>query len=163
MNRQRQLSPTVITHELTVITVTDSHNKRIDSYKRIDSLIRNFESIKKIKESQEVAENSLFSFKVISEEELKYVITDLPLNKSTTSGDIPTKILKQHAEINSKNLADIFNQSLKLGKFLDILKKAEVTPVYKKGDMNDKENDRPLSILSNLPKVFEKLIYSQIN
>ena len=163
MNRQRQLSPTVITHELTVITVADSHNKRIDSYKRIDSLIRNFESIKKIKESQEVAENSLFSFKVISEEELKYVITDLPLNKSTTSGDIPTKILKQHAEINSKNLADIFNQSLKLGKFLDILKKAEVTPVYKKGDMNDKENDRPLSILSNLPKVFEKLIYSQIN
>ena len=163
MNRQRQLSPTVITHELTVITVTDSHNKRIDSYKRIDSLIRNFESIKKIKESQEAAENSLFSFKVISEEEWKYVITDLPLNKSTTSGDIPTKILKQHAEINSKNLADIFNQSLKLGKFLDILKKAEVTPVYKKGDMNDKENDRPLSILSNLPKVFEKLIYSQIN
>ena len=110
-----------------------------------------------------MAENSLFSFKVISEEELKYVITDLPLNKSTTSGDIPTKILKQHAEIYSKNLADIFNQSLKLGKFLDILKKAEVTPVYKKGDMNDKENDRPLSILSNLPKVFEKLIYSQIN
>ena len=163
MNRQWQLSPTVITHELTVITVADSHNKRIDSYKRIDSLIRNFESIKKIKESQEAAENSLFSFKVISEEEWKYVITDLPLNKSTTSGDIPTKILKQHAEINSKNLADIFNQSLKLGKFLDILKKAEVTPVYKKGDMNDKENDRPLSILSNLPKVFEKLIYSQIN
>ena len=163
MNRQWQLSPTVITHELTVITVADSHDKRIDSYKRIDSLIRNFESIKKIKESQEVAENSLFSFKVISEEELKYVITDLPLNKSTTSGDIPTKILKQHAEIYSKNLADIFNQSLKLGKFLDILKKAEVTPVYKKGDMNDKENDRPLSILSNLPKVFEKLIYSQIN
>ena len=113
MNRQWQLSPTVITHELTVITVADSHNKRIDSYKRIDSLIRNFESIKKIKKSQEVAENSLFSFKVISEEELKYVITDLPLNKSTTSGDIPTKILKQHAEIYSKNLADIFNQSLK--------------------------------------------------
>ena len=160
MNRQLQLSPTVITHELTVTTVTDSHNKRIDSYKRIDSLIRNFESIKKIKESQEAAENSSFSFKVISEEELKYTITDLPINKYTTSGDIPTRILKQHAQIYSKKLADIFHESIKLGKFPEILKKAEV---YKRVDMNDKENYRPLSILSNLSKVFEKLIYSQLN
>ena len=50
-----------------------------------------------------------------------------------------------------------------MGKFTDILKKAEVTPVYKKDDINDKQNYRPMSTLSNLSKVFEKLIYSQIN
>ena len=50
-----------------------------------------------------------------------------------------------------------------MDKFLDILKKAEVTPVYKKDDMNDKKNYRPVSTLSNLSKVFGKLIYSQIN
>ena len=33
----------------------------------------------------------------------------------------------------------------------------------KKDDMNDKQNYRPLSTLSNLSKVFEKRIYSQIN
>ena len=124
---------------------------------------RNFESIKKIKESQEAAENSSFSFKVISEEEVKNVIKDLPINKSTISGDISMKILEQHAQIYSKNLTDIFNESIKMGKFPDILKKAEVTPVYKKGDMNDKQNYRPVSTLSNLSKLFEKLIYSQIN
>ena len=37
---------------------------------------RNFESIKKIKESQQAAENASFSFKVISEEELKNYIKD---------------------------------------------------------------------------------------
>ena len=47
-----------------------------------------------------------------------------------------------------------------MGKFHDILKKAEATPVYK---MNDKQNYRLVSTLSNLSKVFEKLIYSQIN
>ena len=48
-------------------------------------------------------------------------------------------------------------------KFPDILKKSEVTPVYKKFGMNDKQNYRPVSTLSNLSKVFEKHIYSQNN
>ena len=50
-----------------------------------------------------------------------------------------------------------------MGKFSDILKKAEVMPVNKKDDMNDKQNYHPVNTLSNLSKVFEKLIYSQIN
>ena len=50
-----------------------------------------------------------------------------------------------------------------MDKFPDILKKAEVTPVYKKDDRNDKQNYPPLSKLSNLSNVFENFIYSQIN
>ena len=99
---------------------------------------RNFESINEIKEFQQAAENSSFSFKRISEEEVKNAIKDLPINKSTISGDIPTKILKQHAQIYSKKLADIFNESIKIDKFPYILKKGEVTLVYKMDDMNDK-------------------------
>ena len=71
----------------------------------------------------------------------------LPINKSTISGDIPTKILKQHVQIYG---SDIFNKYIKMGKFPDILEKAEVTLVYKKNDMNDKQNYRPTSTLSNL-------------
>ena len=56
---------------------------------------RNSESIKKIKESQQAAENSSFSFKIISKKEVKNSIKDLPINKSTISGNIPTKILKK--------------------------------------------------------------------
>ena len=41
--------------------------------------------------------------------------------------------------------------------------KAEVTPVYKKENMNNKQNYRPVTTLSNLSKIFGKLIYSQIN
>ena len=57
-------------------------------------------------------------------------------------------------------LTDISNESIKIGTFSDILKKAEVTPVYKKDDMIDKQNYRPVSTLSNLSKVFEKRICS---
>ena len=45
-------------------------------------------------------------------------------------------------------------------KLHDTLKKAEVMPVYKKDDINDKQNYHPVSTLSDLSKVFEKLIYS---
>ena len=38
--------------------------------------------------------------------------------------------------------------------------KTEVMPVYKKENMNNKQNYRPVTTLSNLSKIFGKLIYS---
>ena len=63
--------------------------------------MRKIESIKKIKKYQQEAENPAFSFRVISEEEVKNAIKDLPINKSTISGDIATKRFKQYAQIYS--------------------------------------------------------------
>ena len=48
------------------------------------------------------------------------------------------------------------------GKFPDTLKRADVTPIFKKGNDNEKEN-RPVSMLSTFSKVFEKLLFEQIN
>ena len=61
---------------------------------------------------------------------MKDLQTNLRTNKSTISGDISTSILRQHAQIYSKKLADMFNESTKTGKFPDIPKKAEINPVY---------------------------------
>ena len=41
--------------------------------------------------------------------------------------------------------------------------KADVSPVFKKGNHNDKTNYRPVSILPSLSKIYERLIYNQIN
>ena len=43
------------------------------------------------------------------------------------------------------------------------MKRADVTPIFKKGNDNEKENYRPVSVLSNFSKVFEKLLFDQIN
>ena len=48
-------------------------------------------------------------------------------------------------------------------KFPDTLKRVDVSPIFKKGNDNEKENYRPVSILSTFPKVFEKLLFQQIN
>ena len=43
------------------------------------------------------------------------------------------------------------------------MKRADVTPIFKKGNDNEKENYRPVSMLSTFSKVFEKLLFEQIN
>ena len=45
----------------------------------------------------------------------------------------------------------------------DIPKNAEMAPCFKKEDKVGKENTRPVSILSDFSKVFERLIYNQLN
>ena len=77
--------------------------------------------------------------------------------------DIPTRIIKNVDHAYSHRLTIIFNNCIKNRKFPDIQKCADVTPVFKKGDTIDKSNYRPISALSNFSKIFEKLIYSQVN
>ena len=84
----------------------------------------------------------------------------LSINKCTISGDIPTKIRKQHAHIYSKKQKDIFNESIKMGKFPDILKRAEVTPVYKKDDMNDKQLSSGEYIIQSIKCIFKTYLPS---
>ena len=74
-------------------------------YSKIKEYFTNSESIKKIKESQQP---SSFSFKVISEKEVKNAIKDLPIKKTTPSGDISTKVLKQHAQFYSEKTEKYF-------------------------------------------------------
>ena len=42
------------------------------------------------------------------------------------------------------------------------MKLAKVTPVHKKGSQTDVDNYRPISLLSNINKVFEKIMYDRV-
>ena len=55
-----------------------------------------------------------------------------------------------------------FNESLNCCKFLSILKRANVAPVFKKGHRGSKENYRPVSILPVMSKIFQKLLCKQL-
>ena len=48
------------------------------------------------------------------------------------------------------------------GIFPDELKIGKVTPVFKKGDKQNFENYRPISIIPVFGKIFEKIIYSRL-
>ena len=103
-----------------------------------------------------------FSFHSVSIEEIKKEISNLDVTKCCQVNDIPTKIVKENSDIFADiifhNLNDCFINSV----FPENFKTADVIPIFKKGDRVDKDNYRPVSILSNLSKIYERCIYSQM-
>ena len=56
----------------------------------------------------------------------------------------------------------IFYLSFTSGSFPTILKTSEVTPVYKKDSKLKCSNYRPISLLSNIDKILEKIVYNRL-
>ena len=102
-----------------------------------------------------------FNFHEVSQEAVRKVIEELNVKKSVLSNSISATFLKSHIDIYLPSITNIINNSFKNKVFPDELKYAEVTPIYKKGSNFDKENYRPISILSNFSK-FEKIMFQQI-
>ena len=105
--------------------------------------------------------NSIFLSPATSEEVCKLIYA-MPSSKSSGPFSIPTKILKLVATEISFPLADLVNLSFSTGKFPSLLKLSKVIPVFKKGCSSEPSNFRPISLLSNIDKIFEKLMYSRI-
>ena len=76
--------------------------------------------------------------------------------------DIPTNIIKKNYDIFSEFLFENFNNNL-TSLFPEQLKYADVKPIFKKDSLNDKKrNYRPVSILSNISKIYERLLYKEL-
>ena len=118
-------------------------------------------SIIKIKEIK--PENSYFTFKPTDLKCVIKLIDDLNESKSGPIESIPAKILKDHCDIISPKIVIDFNSSIKTGFFPDKQKLADVSPIFKKDVKLSKENYRPVSILTALSKILEKLMLCQIS
>ena len=111
--------------------------------------------------AQQLLEN--FHFEECDEREIESIISFLKENKSSGPHSIPTHILKLLKDKISIPLKNIFNLSLSSGRHPDILKIAKTVPIYKKGSRIVISNYRPISLLSNLNKILEKLVHSRLS
>ena len=83
--------------------------------------------------------------------------------KSTGFDNIPGKLLKLANRELSKPLTFIINNSIMQNVFPNEMKRAEVSPIFKKNDNLCKMNYRPVSILTCISKIFESLINEQLS
>ena len=90
------------------------------------------------------------------------VLKDLNVKRAKQENDIPVKLIKENIELFSSVLSRMFNFYIDKISFPNSLKQADITPVHKKDEKNDKNNYRPVSILPSLSKAFEKFLYDQI-
>ena len=99
---------------------------------------------------------------VISCEEVEDLLKTLNTNKALGPDGISPQILKICAHELAPSLAKIFQLSLHIGEFPEQWKLANVLPLFKKGDPHMVENYRPVSLLSCISKVFERVIFKHV-
>ena len=97
----------------------------------------------------------------------KYEIIDtinsLSKNKALGPHSTPTDVLHLIKLIITDALSEIINLSFVNGIYIDNLKISKTIPTFKeKGNRLDYNNYRPISLLSNINKIIEKLMYSRL-
>ena len=91
----------------------------------------------------------------------KKLLCCLDVSKAPGIDEIPSRFLKDGAEILAKPISDIINLSIKLSTFPDKCKITKLIPLFKKGSKTDPKNYVPISLLPLLSKLIEKAIHIQ--
>lgn len=94
--------------------------------------------------------------------EIFEIIKNLKNKGSCGCDGIPISLIKNCANELAPILTYLINLSLSTGIFPSKLKKALIKPIYKKGEKSNIKNSRPVALLNNLSKIFERVIYGRL-
>ena len=97
-----------------------------------------------------------------SPKEIKLTISSLKSKLSAGWDGLPSIVIKCLPDNVIAILCYIFNVSLSEGKFIASFKHSKVIPLFKKGNPKDVANYRPISLLSCISKILEKLVYTRL-
>lgn len=106
---------------------------------------------------------SLSSFRKLTDADVIAAVRLLP-DKQCMSDPLPTHLLKNNADVLAPFLVELFNRSMTLGSVPTAFKSAYITPLLKKPDLDsaDVKSYRPISNLSVLSKLLERLVAQQL-
>jgi len=105
--------------------------------------------------------NTIFISSITPEEVWK-IIKNLKDKSCKDIYDLSSSLLKQINENICIPLCYLINKCFNEGTFPTLLKKARVIPIYKKGEANQCNNYRPISILPVVSKVFEIVLKTRL-
>ena len=97
-----------------------------------------------------------------SEKEIIETCMSMKSKSSSGHDGISNKLLKLIIHNIANPLCHIFNRSFLTGRFPDQYKIVKVIPIHKSEDKLNPNNYRPISLLSAISKVLEKLVYKRV-
>jgi hypothetical protein len=95
-------------------------------------------------------------------EHVKKVISKLANKNSCDVSGVSTRMIKTVGNEIAVPLSHIFNLSLSNGVFPSQLKNCRVIPIFKAGDHTERDNYRPISLLSSFSKILEKIVAEKL-
>ena len=94
--------------------------------------------------------------------EIKDIISSFGSGKASGPYSIPTNLLKEFSLHFSAPISIIINKSLEEGIFPQSLKIALVCAIFKKNEKTSCANYRPISLLSNISKIYERVMFNRV-
>jgi hypothetical protein len=113
-------------------------------------------------ESTSVAPLNSMTLHDTDSDEITHVIDSLKNTSATGWDGISTSLVKSAKNTLVPIIVHIFNLCLTSGTFPLAFKKALVHPVYKSGDRDSVGNYRPISVLTTLSKILEKILNKRL-
>lgn len=110
-----------------------------------------------------IVNNISFSFSTIYPSEVLQVISEIKSSNGAGPDGLDMKFIKLSSHVLAVPLCDLFNLSLSTCVIPLMWKFAKVIPLHKGGDSLEVNNYRPISIINNVAKIFEKLIFRQLS
>ena len=104
----------------------------------------------------------IFRFKPVTTHNVYEQLRSLKRNKSPGIDNIPSRLLKDSADVLTEPLAYVINLSLKTGIMPNDWTFAKIVPIHKSGSKGKFDNYRPISILPVISKIIEKVVHSQL-
>jgi Reverse transcriptase (RNA-dependent DNA polymerase) len=103
------------------------------------------------------------NFRLLTTDDIFNAVRLLP-HKQWKSDPLPTLLLKENVDVQAPFLTELFNPSVELGVVPTTFKAAFITPLLKKSDLepDDVKSDRPISNLSVMSKLLERLLARQL-
>ena len=151
-----------IVAKLNILKYEDLSVSSVNSKDPLENLVVKCKNQPSVRAILDKSLNTSFSLKIVSKKYVEKEILNLNAAKASQDSYIPAKAFKKNLDVFSDILLKEFNISWEICKFPSCLKMANVTTVYRKGNRSDKNNYRPVSILPNLSKVFERCLGKQI-
>ncbi|KAK2703746.1 hypothetical protein QYM36_017883 [Artemia franciscana] len=136
-----------------IITILENASKR----KVVVELIRN--------ETENISSENQDKMEPITMEILQDVIKSIKPMEAPGPDGIMNFTIKKNINVLSPTLLKLFNSCLKTSYFPVIGKQANIIVILKKGKTNDGNpgSYRPISLLSNIGKIFERIIMNRLD
>ena len=103
-----------------------------------------------------------FNFEHINQAQVERALLDVNVRKSCGHDMLSPRLVKESASVIDKPITNILNTSIEQGCYPNAWKMGQVTPLFKKDDESNKANYRPVTVLSVLNNIYERLLAAQL-